>query len=395
MAFFQYTARDAQGTLHRGLLDVDSEREAARKLKTEGLFPVQIKAVKSHRFQRIPEWRVIGFFKDLSDLLEAGLGLDNALALIATTVNHKGFKAVIHEILNDLQGGRDFSETIARYADIFGTLATPMIRAGEASGTLPSILKTLSEHLERYSRFRRSIVSALIYPAVLIGVSAISVFIMLVYVVPKFAQIFQDLHQQVPFTTRCLLGIGMFLKDYGWAVAGFMFAAFWTMRLLRKKPHARRTIDFWLLKLPISRKFLLPADLARFCQTLGTLLIAGVPLVRALSMVEELVLNTALREILRPLKQEVKVGHPVSGFFRSKEIFPVRITTMLRIAEEQGNLGKGMLELGKYFEQELQDTLHRVVALLEPAVIIVTAIVIGIIVMSIFSAIYGVTEIRF
>ena len=210
-------------------------QDAARKLKSSRLYPVKIKPVRSGRPRSVPEEHIIGFFKDMSDLLVAGLPVDRSLALISTNQTHKTFQKVVPDLLGEVQGGTDFSEALGKYRDIFGDLPGHMVRAGEASGTLPIILNRLGLYLEQRRNFKQSLISALIYPAILLGTSGFSLIILLVYVIPKFAQIFEDLNQEVPLLTQILLNLGVFLKDYGWGfplLLGAVFFGGWTGELL-------------------------------------------------------------------------------------------------------------------------------------------------------------------
>ncbi len=395
MGYFQYQARDLQGVVHKGVLEALSEPEAARKLKSNRLYPVRIKAVKSHRPRRVPEEHIIRFFFDLADLLQAGLPVDRALALISTNQTHKVFARVVEDLLSEVQGGADLSSAIGKYRDVFGELADHMVRAGEASATLGPITRRLAEYLERRRAFRQSLVSSMIYPTILLGTSGVSVIILLVYVIPKFAQIFADLNQEVPFLTQLLLQAGIFLQDYGWLFPLFLAMAFWGGRYLYRQPSSRLLMDRLILRLPFTRYLILCSQLARFCRTLGTMLQAGVPLLRALSLGQELLSNAVLKEAIAPLHREIKAGRSMSNFFRTHQPFPGRMGTMLRIAEEQGNLGEGLLGLGDHFEAEFQRRIQRLMIFLEPAVIIATATVIAAMVMSMFTAIFGINEIQF
>jgi len=395
MGYFQYQARDLQGVVHKGVLEALSEPEAARKLKSNRLYPVRIKAVKSHRPRRVPEEHIIRFFFDLADLLQAGLPVDRALALISTNQTHKVFARVVEDLLSEVQGGADLSGAIGKYRDVFGELADHMVRAGEASATLGPITRRLAEYLERRRAFRQSLVSSMIYPTILLGTSGVSVIILLVYVIPKFAQIFADLNQEVPFLTQLLLRAGIFLQDYGWLFPLFLAVAFWGGRYLYRQPSSRLLMDRLILRLPFTRYLILCSQLARFCRTLGTMLQAGVPLLRALSLGQELLSNAVLKEAIAPLHREIKAGRSMSNFFRTHQPFPGRMGTMLRIAEEQGNLGEGLLGLGDHFENEFQRRIQRLMIFLEPAVIIATATVIAAMVMSMFTAIFGINEIQF
>jgi general secretion pathway protein F len=395
MPYFQYQARDIQGTIHRGVLDATSEVDAARKLKSSRLYPVRIKPARSRRPRSVPKELMIRFFYDLGDLLLAGLPVDRSLSLISANETHKVFRQVVQGLLDEVRGGGDLSDALGKYRDVFGNLASHMIRAGENSGTLAAILKRLGQYLEQRRAFQQNLLSALIYPMILILMSSVSIVVLLVYVIPKFAQIFEDLHQKVPLLTRFLLGTGVFLKDFGWVIPLFLLAVLVICRKMYQNPRSRSWIDQLLLRLVFVKKIILYSELTRLCRTLGTMMQAGVPLLRALNLVEQLIMNTALQKAIAPIHGEIKVGRPVSNFFRSNPLFPIRMGTMLRIAEEQGNLGEGLLSLGDYFENELQRSLQRMMTLLEPVIIIATGGAIGLMVLSMFSAIFGITDIQF
>jgi general secretion pathway protein F len=395
MGYFQYQARDVQGVVHKGVLEALSEPEAARKLKSNRLYPVQIKAVKSRKPRRVPEEHIIRFFYDLSDLLSAGLPVDRALALISTNQTNKVFQKVVQDLLGEVQGGMDLSGAIGKYRDVFGELSDHMVRAGEASATLGPITKRLAQYLEKRRSFRQSLISSMIYPCILLGTSAVSMVILLVYVIPKFAQIFEDLNQKVPFLTQVMLQTGIIVKEYGWVFPLLLAVFFFGGRYLYRQPKARRIMDRMLFRIPFTRYLILYSELARFCRTLGTMIQAGVPLLRALSLGQELLINSVLKEAIAPVHREIKAGHSMSNFFRTHQPFPSRMGTMLRIAEEQGNLGEGLLSLGDHFEGELQRRIQRLMILLEPAVIIITALMIGTMVLSMFTAIFGINEIKF
>lgn len=395
MAYFQYQARDARGEIQRGVLEAASELEAVRKLKSGRLYPTRVKPVKNRSPRRVPQEHTIRFFYDLSDLLLAGLPVDRALALISTNQTHKVFQRVVQGLLEEVQGGSDLSSAIAKYGDIFGNLSDHMVRAGEASGTLGPILKRFAFYMEQRLAFRQALVSSMIYPCILLVTSLISMVVLLVYVIPKFAQIFHDLNQKVPFLTNIMLQVGLFLEEYGWIIPVLLGVGFYGGRYLYRKPSVRRVIDRLLFYFPFSRYLVLHSELTRFCRTMGTMIQSGVPLLRAISLGEELLTNTVLKQAVGPLHREIKAGHSMSNFFRSSTTFPPRVGTMLRISEEQGNLGEGLLGLGDFFDKELNRSLQRFMALLEPVIIIGTGLVMAVMVLSMFTAIFGINEIQF
>ena len=199
--------------------------DAARKLKASRLYPVRIKPARSRRPRSVPKELMIRFFYDLGDLLLAGLPVDRSLSLISANQTHKVFRQVVQGLLDEVRGGGDLSDALGKYRDVFGNLASHMIRAGENSGTLAAILKRLGQYLEQRRAFQQNLLSALIYPMILILMSSVSIVVLLVYVIPKFAQIFDDLHQKVPLLTQLLLETGVFLKNFGWVIPLFFLAA--------------------------------------------------------------------------------------------------------------------------------------------------------------------------
>jgi general secretion pathway protein F len=372
-----------------------SEQDAARKLKSGRLFPVRIKAVKSQLKRRVPEEHIIRFFFDLSDLLTAGLPVDRALSLISSNQTNKRFQRILEELFESVQAGNDLSGALSQYRDVFGALSAHMIRAGEASGTLGPILKRLAQYLEQRRAFRQSMISSMIYPVILVGVSLVSMVVLLVYVIPKFAQIFHDLNQKVPFITQVMVDIGVWIVEFGWMIPIVIAVGFWGGKYLLRQPEVRKLLDKGLFRLPFSRYLILHSELTRFCRTLGTMLESGVPLLKALDLGQEMIMNAVLRESIAPLHQEIKIGRSMSNYFRNHSAFPARMGTMLRIAEEQGNIGAGLLALSEYFEKELQRTLQRIMTLMEPVVILCTGGMIALMVVSMFKAIFGINDIKF
>jgi general secretion pathway protein F len=323
------------------------------------------------------------------------LPVDRALSLISSNQTNKRFQRILEELFESVQAGNDLSGALSQYRDVFGALSAHMIRAGEASGTLGPILKRLAQYLEQRRAFRQSMISSMIYPVILVGVSLVSMVVLLVYVIPKFAQIFHDLNQKVPFITQVMVDIGVWIVEFGWMIPIVIAVGFWGGKYLLRQPEVRKLLDKGLFRLPFSRYLILHSELTRFCRTLGTMLESGVPLLKALDLGQEMIMNAVLRESIAPLHQEIKIGRSMSNYFRNHSAFPARMGTMLRIAEEQGNIGAGLLALSEYFEKELQRTLQRIMTLMEPVVILCTGGMIALMVVSMFKAIFGINDIKF
>lgn len=396
MAFFAYRALSSSGETAKGVIEAATLEEAAKKLRANRLYPVKIEpASKGKTHRRIPDEAIISFCKDLADLLSAGLPIDRALTLLAGQESNASFKTVLGDIARSVQEGKSLSDAIEQNEDVFGALVGHMVRAGEASGSLEAVLRRLGDYLERRRAFKQNLVSASIYPLLLLGMSLLSVSVLLIYVIPKFAKIFEDLQQNIPFVTRLLMKTGAILEHYGWLIPLMLGAAFFSVRKIHLSAEGKRLVDKWLMRLPLLKHLTLYSDLSRFFLALGTMVRAGVPLLRAIALGRNVVGNTVIKSELAPLYENVKSGKSVSSVFAGKDIFPPRIAPMLRVGEEKGELGETLLALGSYFEQETEKILRRLMTLLEPAVIIGTGLIIGAMVLSMFSAIIGVSDIRF
>ncbi len=395
MPYFSYQAQDSNGNIHKGVIEALSISEAVKKLRENQLFPIKIKQTGKHQIKKVPEESVIAFCRDLSELLRAGLPMDRCLALLGQQETNPAFKQIINGIFREVQQGANLSDAIEKHKDTLGPLVHHMIKAGEASGALEAILEQVSLYLERKRQFKQNLVSASIYPVLLLTMSLFSMIILLVYVIPRFAKIFEDLHQEVPAVTNILLKLGISVEKYGWIVPILLAALFLIGKNLKKHPSWKKQLDLMITRVPIASKLILYTDLSRFFMTLGTMIKAGVPLLKAISLGFNVISNSIILENLKPLYDQVKMGKSMSSFFSSGSSFPTRISTMIRLAEEKGELGKTLSELGEYFEKETEKILQRLITLLEPAIIISTGLIIGTMVLTMFSAIMGISDVRF
>lgn len=395
MTQFTYQARDAGGKLHRGTVDAPSSQEAVRRIKADRLFPLEVKPAQRVRRKRVPVDLMIRFYNDLSDLLGAGLPLDRSLALIASGQTRRAMAKVVEELLAHVQSGGDLSTAMERQPHIFGTLAPHLIRAGESSGTLQAATRRLGEHAERRKRLVQGLAAALTYPVILLLMSLLSILVLLLYVLPKFADIFDNLQQEIPLTTKAMLLAGEFLREWGF-VLPLLFLLVWIGGgALLRDPGLNLAFQRRLVRTPLLGRLLVLRETSGFCSTLGSMLQGGVPILRGLALTEGTIGNLAVRERIEPLKERIRTGGIMSDHFREENLFPPRLSSMLRIGEEQGNVAGALLGLGAHFQEEFETALKRLMTLLEPAVIVGTGAVIAAMVLSMFSAIFGINDIQF
>jgi len=395
MAVFRYRAQTATGALQRGYMEAASAEEIARVLKGKRLYPVRIRRVRRVGLVRgVPEQEIIELYRDLAGLLESGLSMDRALALSAANVKSKVLSSALTEVLESVRKGGSLSEAMGEHAGVFGHLSVSLVKAGEMSGGLRKVLLENAENMESRRTFKQRMVSVMVYPIILLLVSLLSIVILLVFVIPKFGQIFTDLDQDIPMVTSMLLAAGTWLRDNSLYIPLALLAVFLAGKVVLSRPGGRLFLDRAILRAPVVRNLVLEAELSRFFRSLGVLLQGGVPMLKSIGLVEDVLQNRELKARMRPLTQKVRAGGTLSDFFRSDAVFPGQAANMLHIAEEQGMLAKGMIRLGDLFERSLRQKLERMATLAEPAVIIVTGLFIGLTVLSMFSAIFGITDIQ-
>jgi general secretion pathway protein F len=395
MALYRYRAQDKSGEIRSGQLEAASLDEVIRTIKSRKLYPLKIRQSRKFGLRRgVSDRDVISLFRDLGGLMKSGLSMDRALALSAANVRNKSLGATVKEILERVQQGGALSDAVAEHSEVFGRMPAHLIKAGETSGKLTQTIEDFVEHLDRQRKFRQRLVSALVYPSILLAVSVVSILVLVMFVIPKFARIFDDLNQEMPAITKMLLDLGTWLGSYYYALPLGLLALYLAVKAFLGRPDGRKAFDKLALRTPLLRGFILDRELSRYFRTLGLLLQGGVPMMQAIGLGEQLLSNQNLKNVVQPLKGHVKGGRPLSQFFSGQRLFPERVGTMLYIAEEQGSLAGGLLQLGESYELDMQRKLETMATLAEPSVIILTGLFIGITVLSMFSAIFGVTDIQ-
>lgn len=408
MAKYSYRAVSPQGESHEGTVEAASQTEAGRIIADTGLIVLSLESGKattpkvtkpSRRLSRrggdtFGDKELLLFTRELSVLLKAGLPLDNALSVLGQVSTESAVAKVVGEIRDAVRGGRPLSQALNEH-ESFGRFYVNMVRAGEAGGVLDEVLVRLAEHLERARELRETVVSALIYPAILLGVALISVVVLLVFVVPQFSDLFADMGKALPLPTQVVIAAGEFLTGYWWLLGMLIVLAVVVGRRLLKKPEIALKADRWLLRLPLFGELVLKAETTRFSRTFSTLLRSGVSVAEALSISGATAANGVVEGAVASAAEEVRRGRRISDVLRDTSPFPPLALHLIRVGEESGDL-EGMLEqVAQIYDGEVQATIKRLLAILEPALILGLGVVIAGIIISILIAILGVNELAF
>ena len=403
MALFRYKAVNTHGAFSEGQLDASDSRAVVYRLQSMGLIPVSIEEPAGHRaarsktiyLQRVTRRDVLFFTEELSTLTHAGLPLDRSLSVAAELASKPALRAVIHEVLKQIKAGKSLAESLAAHPRHFSRLYVNMVRAGEAGGVLDAILSRLVEFERSADELRSYLISALIYPVLLTGVGATSIGILLYFVIPKFASIFQEMGAAIPPATMVMLWLSKMTQTYWWIALASIAAIIVAFRYTIATPWGRRAWDVLKLKLPGLGVITLKMEMARFARTLGTLLSGAVPLIAGVRIVQDIANNTIVAEAISKIADGAKRGEGVSRPMREAGVFPGLAIHLVEVGEETGRLDTMLLQVADVYEKDVKTSIKALTSVFEPAIILVMGIIVGTVVLSMLMAIFSINEIGF
>ncbi len=404
MPLYRYEAVDAAGEVVKSELNAANQDDLLGKLREQGLLPLSVQEEGGgwlarelrlpllRRSRRVPAAVLAAFTQQLAQLLQAGLPLDRALTILIN-VNEEGpMRKLLGRIQEDVRGGANLADAMEAQSGVFSRLYLNMVRAGEASGSLEMVLARLSEFMERAKALKDTVTSALIYPAILLATAGISVIVLLTYVVPQFQQLFADAGQSLPLSTRIVITAGNVLKHYWWVGVAGVVILIGYFRQQFSSPVKRYRWDKLLLRVPLVGDLVAKVETARLSRTLGTLLRNGVPLLTALGIVRETINNQVLAEAIGQVADNLKAGQSLAEPLLEQGAFPALAVHMIRVGEETGQLDDMLVQVADTYDGEVQTTVKRLLALLEPIMILGLGVLIAGIIMSILVAIINVNN---
>ncbi len=399
MAYFSYKAIARDGKPVDGTIEAEGLEPASRQLRGQGLTLLKLEpgtaagAVTAAREGRTPgRQEVLSVTSELAVLLRAGLPLDRALKVLIDMAAEPAMHQLLSELLKDVKGGKSLSQALQPHDDVFGAFYINMVRSGEASGHLSAVLDRLVEYLESAKANRDSVVSALIYPAILLVVSLLSIVLMLGFVVPQFESLFEDMGEALPPLTSMVIAGADFIKTWGWLLLLLLVGGGFYVRNWLRTEAGKRQRDQRLLNLPLAGGIVFEFEVSKFARTVGTLLGNGVSLLKAISIAIDTVDNRVIKDALQVLPPAVKAGRRMSVALEETGMFTPMVIQMTRVGEESGSLDKMMLELAKVFDDHVQSGVKRGLTLLEPVLILGMGFIIAVIIIAILMGILSVND---
>src|SRR3984893_2523971 len=416
MARYNYVALDSRGQEATGLVEAASTNDAIGRLRQAGYFPTSIyeeavaraddkatrrraakmvRATKSRAktgivlFKRTkikPKILMI-FTRQLATLIDSGLPLLRSLNVLANQERDKVLKNTINKLADSVQGGSTFSDALAMHPKIFNDLFVNMIKAGEVGGVLELVLNRLSEFQEKAAKIRNKVISAMVYPIIVMTMAVAIMGFLLVFIVPKFELIFHDLlgDKPLPPVTRFVIGTSDFLKNHGLIVLGIVVAAVTLYKFIGRTRGGRLVIDSFKLRMPLFGNLNRKTAISRFARTLGTLVTSGVPILQALNITRETAGNSALARAIARVHDSVKEGESIVQPMEASKMFPPMVVSMVDVGEETGKLPEMLLKVADVYDDEVDNAVAALTSMLEPIMIIFLALIVGTIVLALFT----------
>ncbi len=412
MPQFTYEAMNSVGQPVKGEVDATSSEDAIAKVRAMGNFPTKIKEKAGKRggapaqqqagagakktvrkVGRVPKKLLTQFTRQLSTLIDAGLPILRSLRILEEQQKPGMLRVAIRLVAEDVEGGATLSEAMAKHPKAFDRLYTNMVHAGEAGGVLDVILQRLADFMEKSQALRRKVVGALIYPIAVISFAVLIVIGLLVFVVPAFEKIFDDLGSKLPTVTRALLNLSEWMVFPGWIVViGTPFAVWAIVRLMKTSEGGRYVVDNVKLHIPLFGRIISKTSVARFSRTLGTLLAAGVPILEALNITRDTAGNEVYARAMNKVHDGIREGESFAQPLRQAKIVEPMVVNMIDVGEETGELDKMLNKVADTYDEEVEVLVGSLTSLLEPVLIIVLGLIVGFIVVALFMPMVGILQ---
>ncbi|MFQ5653679.1 MAG: type II secretion system inner membrane protein GspF [Planctomycetota bacterium] len=394
MPIFQYQAVDTKGRAKRGTVDADTARDAREKLRRQDVRVTRMSRIETAAKRRASRRgmtlerkvnirELATMTRQFSTLLASGVHLSEALTVLVDQIQERRMELVLRNVREKIVAGSGLGDALSYHPNYFSDLYINMVRAGEASGNLDEILSRLADYLQKQASMRGKIVSALTYPAIMICVGFAVVVFLMSYVVPQITEILQKRGEALPAPTEILMIVSELCKAYWWLMLVGILASMVSLRLFLTTEKGRLFFDTWLLRVPVIGGLFQKQAISRFSVTLSTLLKSGLPALDSLNIVSRVVNNALLSRVIEQVHDRIVEGADIATPIKKSKVFPPMVGYMVAIGEQSGQLEDILDRVSAAYDEEIDFTVQRVTAMVEPMIIIFLAVVVGFIIMAV------------
>jgi type IV pilus assembly protein PilC len=399
MATFLWEGRTVQGKLLKGEMEAANQAAVLTRLRSQRIQPIPTRVrEKGKGFDKelsIPGFGpkikprdVSVFTRQFSTMIDAGLPIVQSLDILSQQTDNKAFRDALRTIKQDVEGGLTLAECLRKYPKAFDDLYVNMVAAGEAGGVLTTILNRIAIFMEKSAKLKKKVKGAMIYPATIIGVAVIVVTILLLYVIPVFAELYGGMGQALPAPTQITINISNWFREYFPYMVAALVIMVVAVRYYYKTENGRARIDAFMLKLPVVGDLLRKVAVARFAQNMSILLSSGVPMLDGLAITARTAGNRVIEASVMSCRLSVSQGRTLSEPLTESKIFPPMVCQMVAVGETTGALDSMLKRVGDFFEEEVDEAVANLTALMEPAIMIVLGIILGGLVISMYMPIF-------
>jgi type IV pilus assembly protein PilC len=402
MSTFAYVGRNRQGAVKKGELTAKTRDEAVDQLRKQQVVVTSLeeKSGMGGKFKvslgsGLTDKDLVVFTRQFGTMINAGLPLIQCLDILSTQSENKVLRETVGDVKNSVEAGSTFSDALKKHPKVFDDLYVNMIHAGEVGGLLDTILTRLAKHIEKAMKLKGQIKSAMVYPSAIVGVAVVIISVLMVWVIPVFAQMFMEMSGGkvgLPGPTQIVINVSNFFQSYWYAMGGAMVAMVIAIKRYYATVNGRVVIDRLLLKVPIVGDLIRKASVAKFTRTLGTLITSGVPLLEGLSICAKTSGNKVIEEALMNARVSISGGKTISEPLAKCNVFPKMVTHMIAVGESTGALDAMLGKIADFYEDEVDQAVETLTSLLEPIMMVVLGTIIGFIVIAMYLPIFTMAQ---
>lgn len=393
MGRYTYVARDMNGAIYKGIIQAVDANEVRHRLRQRGFYPTSVKAMRELHLKvarRIKKKDVAVFAEQLATMVDSGLTLVRCMDTVMKQTRNERMGAVIQQVKQDIENGVPFSEALKKHPKIFPPLFVSMVLAGETGGTLAKSLRQLANYLDREQETRQKVKSALTYPKIVALASVLVVFVLVVFIVPRFAQIYNELGVRLPFITIALVTVSKTVARFWWAFLAAGVLIYFGYKQFGRSKFGREIVDKVKLRAPVFGDLNRKVVVSRFIRIMSTLIPNGVPMMQSLDVAQEVADNRVMDQIIDGIRTSVNSGGGLTEPIAASEIFPIMVVQMVSVGEETGRLGELLEKASTYLEREIDATIKSLIARIEPSMTVILAALVAFIALSIYLPLFNV-----
>jgi type IV pilus assembly protein PilC len=393
MGRYTYVARDMNGAIYKGIIQAVDANEVRHRLRQRGFYPTSVKSMRELRLRtvkRIKRKDVAVFAEQLATMVDSGLTLVRCMDTVMKQTRNQRMGQVIQQVKQDIENGVPFSEALKKHPKIFPPLFVSMVLAGETGGTLAKSLRQLADYLDREQETRQKVKSALTYPKIVALASVLVVFVLVVFIVPRFAQIYDELGVSLPFITIALVTVSKTVARFWWAILAAGVLIYFGYKQFGRSKFGREIVDKVKLRAPVFGDLNRKVVVSRFIRIMSTLIPNGVPMMQSLDVAQEVADNRVMDQIIDGIRTSINSGGSLTEPIAASEIFPIMVVQMVSVGEETGRLGELLEKSSTYLEREIDATIKSLIARIEPSMTVILAALVAFIALSIYLPLFNV-----